>query len=362
MLPDPLKPALGSWVLKLLTKPPASRLAQIASIASLILGIGCADYLSGIWISLQVFYLIPIALAVAWHGFMAAFVTSLVCIAVRVGGDYVQNAPYAHHASITWNSLVFLATYMIVAWGIHLLVNFQRELEQRVQARTQALNAETVARQRLQQELIETSERERRTIGHDLHDGLGQHLTAMAYAAQILSQQLGNHPAASSARDLVRLAEDGIRQSRQLARGLLLTAIEPENLAREMRELAATVQRQTGVECRFETRIVPPVKDSNTASNLFRIAEEATRNSMRHARPTLLQMSLSQDRDCLVLEIRDNGAGLPLEADRKAGVGLSVMNQRAKLLGGELIVESSEGKGTHVRCRIPLSHATAAVI
>jgi signal transduction histidine kinase len=362
MRPDHLKIALNSWVLKVLTKPPVSRSARVGAIVGLVAGIGLADYLSGIWISLQVFYLIPISFAVAWLGFFAAFVTSIVCIVVRVGGDYVQNAPYAHHPSITWNSLVFLATYMTVAWGINLLVNFQRELAERVRARTQALKRETEARQKLQQELIETSERERRTIGNDLHDGLGQHLTAMAYAAQILSQQLGNHPAASGARDLVRLAEEGIQQSRQLARGLLLTAIEPENLTREMSELAASVQRQTGVACHFEARAVPTVKDSNTASNLFRIAEEAARNSTRHARPTALHMSLSHERDCLVLDIRDDGGGLPEESDRKVGVGLSVMDQRAKLLGGELIVESAQGKGTHIRCRVPLNQAVGVAI
>lgn len=356
------KSPFGAWVLAVLTEPPAGRLAQFGIIGGLIFAVGFVDYLSGIWISLQLFYLIPISCAVAWHGFRAALITSVVCIANRVAGDYIQNAPYTHHPTIIWNCLVFLATYMIVAWGIRLLVSFQRELEERVRARTEALKEETRAREKLQRELIETSERERRTIGNDLHDGLGQHLTAMAYAAHILSQQLGNHPAAGAARDLVRLAEDGILQSRHLARGLLLTAIEPDNLSREMEELAASVQRQTGVDCRFEVHAIPPLKDSNTASNLFRIAEEAARNSTRHAKPTELRLSLRHDQKDLILDIRDNGTGWPpSEADRKVGVGLHVMSQRAKLLGGELTVQSSPEQGTHIQCRVPLQHAVGAV-
>ena len=351
-----LKAALDSRVLRILTQPPAGITTRVAIITALVLGIGAIDYATGIGISLQVFYLMPISIAVAWLGFLSAFVTSICCIVVRISGDYLLGAHYMRHPAIVWNSLAVLATYIIVAWGIYLLVNLQQQLEVRVRARTAALALEVNAREQLQQELIELSERERRTIGNDLHDGLGQHLTAMAYAAQILSQQLAaeQHPAAKTAQEIVRMAEDGILQSRQLARGILLTAIEPDSLNRELQELAASVQRQSGVRCYYESLHPPLVDDSTTASHIFRIAQEAVRNSIRHAHPTALNLSLTSDSHWLVLAVSDNGLGLPATPGSKAGVGLRVMAHRAKLIGGEFTLESTPGQGTRVRCRVPL--------
>ncbi|MDB6165849.1 MAG: histidine kinase, partial [Lacunisphaera sp.] len=240
-------------------------------------------------------------------------------------------------------------------------IKLRAELEERVKSRTAALATEVLAREQLQQELIEISERERRTIGNDLHDGLGQHLTAMAFAAEVLSQQLANRDAAAAntATEIVRLAEEGILQSRQLARGLLLTAIEPANLNRELEELAATVQRQTGVRCHYEARQPPLVADSSTASHIFRIAQEAVRNSIKHAQPTALNLSLAGENESLVLRVSDNGPGLPVTARKEAGVGLRVMAHRAKLIGGDFTLESAPGKGTHIRCRVPLPASLA---
>ena len=325
-------------------------------ITALVGLIGLVDYLTGTTISLQVFYLAPIALAVAWLGYFASFFTAVCSVAVRVGGDYFLGAEYTRRPSIAWNSVGFVATYMIVAWVLQSLINLQRELEQRVKARTDALAFEISAREQLQQELIEISERERRTIGNDLHDGLGQHITAMAFAARVLSKQLTSQDtqAARTAQEIIRLAEEGITQTRQLARGLLLTAIEPGSLNRELEELAATVQQQTGVRCQYESHRPPLVADSSTASHIFRIAQEAVRNSIRHAQPTSVNLSLTSDSQALVLSISDNGPGLPLTARKEAGVGLRVMAHRAKLIGGDFILESSPGKGTSIRCRVPL--------
>ena len=353
---------LNGWVLRVLTRPRVSRWVCVVIVSVLVAVIGLIDYASGTTISLQVFYLVPIALALAWLGFFAAFVASVCSIIVRVGGDYILGADYTRRPSIIWNTLGFLATYMVVSWILESFIKLRAELEERVKSRTAALAEEVLAREQLQQELIEISERERRTIGNDLHDGLGQHLTAMAFAAEVLSQQLasGDAEAANTATEIVRLAEEGILQSRQLARGLLLTAIEPANLNRELEELAATVQRQTGVRCHYEAKQPPLVGDSSTASHIFRIAQEAVRNSIKHAQPTALNMSLARDREALVLSVSDNGPGLPATTPKEAGVGLRVMAHRAKLIGGDFTLESAPGKGTHIRCRVPLPATFAA--
>ena len=355
--PGMLGARLDAWVLRIITQPPASRRVRATIVATYVLLLGLLDYLSGPTLSLQVFYLAPILLALAWLGMPAAFVASVCSIIVRVGGDYVLGAAYTRRPTLIWNSLGHLVTYLLVAWALGSLFRLRRELEERVTSRTAALAEEILVRERLQRELIEISERERRTIGNDLHDGLGQHLTAMAYAAQVLTHQLGDRdePAAKTAREIGRLAEEGILQSRQLARGLLLTAIEPGSLNRELEELAATVQRQTGVRCHYESHSPPLARDTSTASHLFRIAQEAVRNSIRHAQPTALHLSLTRDNEALVLLVRDNGPGLPQTARQESGVGLRVMAHRAKLIGAEFSLESEPGKGTQIRCRVPLA-------
>ncbi len=349
-----------SWVLRILTQPPVSRATRVVIVAVYVGVIGVIDYASGTSISLQVFYLAPIALALAWLGFFAAFVASVCSIIVRVGGDYLLEAEYTRRPSIIWNVLGFLATYMIVAWILRAFITLRRELEERIHSRTAALEREVTAREHLQHELTEISERERRTIGNDLHDGLGQHLTAMAFAAEVLTQQLDRQDplAAGTAREIGRLAGEGIAYSRQLARGLLLTAIEPASLTRELEELAAALERQTGVRCHFESRSAPLVGDSSTASQIFHIAQEGLRNSLRHAAPTMVNLSLHGEKSALVLAISDNGPGPAVPGGGDAA--LREIEHRARLIGAEFTREINPGQGTRLCCRVPLASSPLA--
>ena len=353
---------LDPWIIRVLTRPAFSRPVCALIVAAYVVLIGLVDYLSGTAISLQVFYLAPIALALAWLGFFAAFVTSVASIVARVGGDWLLGAEYTQRPSIIWNCLGFLGTYLAVVWILHAFINLRRELEDRVRSRSDALAKEVLAREQLQQELVELSERERRTIGNELHEGLGQHLTALTFATEVLTQQLStNDPLATdTAREIGRLAEEGVRQSHQLARGLLLTVIEPAGLNRELEELASTIQRQTGVRCHYNAARPPLVEDSSTASHLFRIAQEAVRHSIRHARPTDVHLSLRGDNRELVLAISDNGAPLP-PADQGEGphAALREIAHRARLIGADFSLESEPGRGTRFSCRLSLSPSVA---
>jgi len=370
LMPRPTQPAARGtpdtrpdpWVIRVLIHPPGSRATQVLVVSAYVAVIGLIDYYSGTAISLQVFYLVPILLALAWLGFFAAFVTSVCSIVARVGGDWLLGAEYTQRPSIVWNLIGFLATYLVVAAILQAFITLRRELEARVASRSDALAKEVLAREQLQQELVELSERERRTIGNELHEGLGQHLTALTFATGVLAQQLADKDprAAETAREVGRLAEEGVRQSRQLARGLLLTAIEPAGLNRELEELAASIQSQTGVRCHFNAVQPPLVEDSSTASHLFHIAQEAVRHSIRHARPTDVHVSLRGDRRSLELAISDNG--IPLAAaEEGAGppAALREIAHRARLIGAEFSLESKPGQGTCVSCRVPLAPSAA---
>jgi signal transduction histidine kinase len=213
----------------------------------------------------------------------------------------------------------------------------------------------------LQRELLFASERERTAIGQDLHDGLCQHLVGTAFAAQVLVGELaaqGTPEKEAEARRIVRLIEESVLQTRQIARGLLLNSIKPQRLAAELEEFAAAVTQQSRVPCRFAVSGATDTTDEQTASHLFRIAQEAVRNALRHARPKSIEIALTADAEHLTLIVSDDGAGLSVSRPG-AGVGLRIMGHRATIIGGDLTVERSDSGGTSVHCRVPARSAIA---
>jgi signal transduction histidine kinase len=264
-------------------------------------------------------------------------------------------AEFTRRPELWWNALVFFAMFLVVALAVHALVALHRQLEQRVRQRTEALERETAARERLQRELLEAGERERGSIGRDLHDGLGQHLTATAYSAQILAERLAarGETTTADARAVVRLIEEGIAQNRRIARGLLLATIEPSSLAGELAELAHATTRLARVPCQCDVHGEPLPPDTGAATHLFRIAQEAVRNALRHAKPRNLAIVFSGSDRELTLTIQDDGVGLPLDAVSAPGMGLRIMAHRAEMIGAELTVERASDGGTRVCCHLP---------
>jgi signal transduction histidine kinase len=293
-------------------------------------------------------------LGTVWLGWIAGALTAVGSVATWLVTDNLQNSPFLAGTIGWWNAGMSLSAFWVVVWLLHLLTRAQRDLEQRVRQRTAALERESQARAELQRELLLASGRERSAIGQDLHDGLCQHLVGTALAAQVLAGRLGARqaPEHDEAGRLVRLIEEGIAQTRHLARGLLLASIKPERLVPELEELAVNVSRQSGVPCRFQARGTPAAPDEQTASHLFRIAEEAVRNSLRHARPRSVEITLAAAEDGLTLTITDQGEGLP-PVKSGAGVGLRIMGHRARVIGGDLTVEHQPGRGTAIRCHLP---------
>jgi signal transduction histidine kinase len=357
--PPPPRSSPTTWVLTQLAGTPGRHHGRSIAIITVILAvIGWLDYITGIRVSLELFYLVPIMLSLAWLGWRTACVTAVVSIVVRVGGDYLAAGPYRYPLTAFWNRIVDLSMYLILIWVFHALISLWRELDQRVRLRTAALEQAIRTRNELQTELFEISRRERSAIGHDLHDGLGQHLTATAMAAHLLDARLtaDRQPTADDARTIVRMLQEGIAQTRQIARGLLLAAIEPEELIAELEELTATLRQEHNIECRFTWRGPFDGLDAAISSHLFYIAQEAARNALRHARPTLVEISLTADDTTLELTITDNGRGLPAAGAPSTGMGLRIMAHRAEIIGGEFSLEpGGPASGTRVRCRVPLA-------
>ena len=320
----------------------------------LVLFIGVIDYLTGFELSLLVFYLLPICLAVASVGWRFGVVASVASIASWLIGDFAAGARFARPFISAWNALIALSTYLMVVWLLSSLLALQREMERRIRQRTSALTDEILERERLERAVLDISERERRSIGHDLHDGLGQHLTGTALVAQALGSRLSARQAdeAAEMHKIAGLIESGLEQTRNLAKGLLLAEIEREGLAIALRDFAATTAQTFHIECscRFDTDVA--LEENGTATHLYRIAQEAVRNAVRHGKAKRVEVALSADGPTVSLSVSDDGIGLPAPEARGDGLGLRIMKHRAAMIGARIAIAAQAGGGTLVACTL----------
>jgi len=213
-------------------------------------------------------------------------------------------------------------------------------------------------RKRLEKEILEISEREQRRIGHDLHDGLCQQLAGLELMSQVLAHKLERRSkdAAARAGEIARQIREAIAQTRALARGLSPVTLEAEGLMSALAELAANTEKIFRVACRFHCDAPVPVQDQAVATHLFRIAQEAVSNALRHGRTVRhIRLELSAAPGRIELSVSDDGAGFPASkpAVKSAGMGLHIMQARARMIGGALAVGPNPGGGARVSVSVP---------
>jgi two-component system CheB/CheR fusion protein len=212
-------------------------------------------------------------------------------------------------------------------------------------------------RKRLEQTILEIRETERRRIGQDLHDGLGQHLTGVAFMGKVLEERLAESSAAETAEaaKIVKLVNESIRMTRELARGLLPVASEAHGLMSALECWAGEVSELFHVACRFECTVSVFVHDEARADHLYRLAQEAVTNAIKHGHAGNIVIELAVVMGGGVLTIRDDGCGFEVAPKSQSGLGLRIMSYRAKMIGGSLSVQSSLNGGTVVRCLFPIA-------
>ncbi len=217
-----------------------------------------------------------------------------------------------------------------------------------------AMVRDTSERRRLERELLEIGERERQRLGHDLHDGLGQHLHALYYLATSLGDKMKGGPPEQSReiRRLARQLEHGLELTRSLARGLQPVNAVPEGLMVALRELAERTRELYRVRCDFVCHKAALIHRHSAANHLYRIAQEAVNNAMRHGKPKRIQIRLTATPQQVVLGVRDDGVGMRRRAGRPTGMGLRVMQYRAEAVGGSLAVRRHPRGGTEVVCHV----------
>lgn len=233
------------------------------------------------------------------------------------------------------------------------------ELEGRVQERTEELQLvnssllqEIAQRSKLEREILEISEREQRRIGHDLHDSLGQRLAGLKFMSGALVRRLAKNklPGVLSAVRIERELQHAIEETRQIARGLHPIRPDGESLRSALYELSLSVSKLFRVPCRFESSGTVVVHDYHAATHLYRIAQEAVGNAIRHARPKHIWIKLQRTNRHLRLVVEDDGRGLPAKTENGHGLGLSIMKHRASLLGAALVIAKRHGGGTRIAC------------
>lgn len=213
---------------------------------------------------------------------------------------------------------------------------------------------EVARRERLEREVLEVCEREPRRIGQDLHDGVCQHLTGVALLARSLHQALaGRADAATPMADrIARLIGEGIDQVRRVSHGLHPVADEPAGLMLALEELAAGLRETGAIEGVFDCPVAVSLDDQGAATHLYRIAQEAVQNAVRHARATTVAIHLASDAAALTMRVSDDGSGIPAGTFH-GGLGMEIMNHRARAIGATLTIEPGAAGGTVVTCRFP---------
>jgi PAS domain S-box-containing protein len=240
------------------------------------------------------------------------------------------------------------------------------ELELRVQRRTAELKsanaklqAAMVERKKLENELLEITEKERRRIALDLHDDLGQKLAGIALMTKGLSLKLAKQKAveAQDADKINSLVQQAMSHASDLAHDLATLDLATKDLPTALTDLTNRARELFSITCRFSAEGEIPALDPSTATQLYKIAQEALTNAIKHGKAKRVAVLLTNDSNKLTLTIQNNGVPFPDLQSGATGMGLRIMNYRASLIGGSLEIKSAGSRGTLVTCMVPLETA-----
>lgn len=231
------------------------------------------------------------------------------------------------------------------------------DIERKVVELTNAhhtLSMEIDNRRKLEREITRIADEEKRRLGLEIHDGVCQQIAGALLRCEALARRVerGQPMIAEDIQAVSDLLEEAMDEAHGVARGLCPLESSPNAIEAALRTLARRTQRISGLACRFiasgDIRIPDPMK----AQHLYRIAQEAVSNAVRHARATRINIALHGSENEISLQVEDDGQGLPT-ATSSTGMGLHTMACRVNLLEGEFTITSAPEGGTIVRCTVP---------
>ncbi len=216
---------------------------------------------------------------------------------------------------------------------------------------SEALKAEIAERKKVEQEILEIGEQEQRNLGEHIHDNLCQNLAGILMLTKMLAKKLDRHglEEAKELREIAGLLNDSITQAREIARGVYPVEMEGNSLMISLQGLAARMSGLYGIHCTFASSQPVLIHDNNLATHLYRIAQEAIRNSVVHGEAKQVKIYLNQIGSRMQLVIKDNGKGLGPSA-QGGGIGMQIMKYRARRLNAVLDIQNSSPCGTVLTC------------
>jgi len=286
----------------------------------------------------------------------------------RIGGALLLIASVGTLASNLWGARIdasgsqglYVGAVPYAAWVLLLSIEIARDYGLRADERNQALQALEQSREQLQQltaGLLMAREEERTAIAREIHDVLGQTLTALKMdVAWIGVRSPADAPAALRQRlgAMARLIDDTVVTVRRIATSLRPGVLDDLGLAAAVEWQAHEFEHRTGIHCALRTSVDDAALDPLLSTALFRIFQESLTNVARHSRASGVSVTLEHSGTDLVLEVRDDGVGITAAAAANTrSIGLTGMRERAQLVGGGLSISGAAGAGTTVRVQVP---------
>lgn len=320
----------------------------IAVMMFFTLVIGWLDNITGFEITLFVFYGIPIFLTVWWAGTRAGLFIAVLSGVVWWLAN-MSTTPYETQLGYAWALLNRLVYLCVAVFAVTALRNKQEADESRIQMLEE--------RRQLEKDIVSVSEYEQQRIGQDLHDGICQQLAAIGCAARVLAEDLQalGVQAAHDASLIEGSLQQVVMEARNLARGIFPVHVDRSGLAAALADLGKMMSRLTGIPIVVNDCVDVPLDAPEVSMHLYRIAQEAVANAVKHSGATEVHVAMKLEDEMLELRVEDNGKGMQYTSrTRGEGMGLRTMHYRAQTLQAVLAIEPRTQGGTKVSCRVQL--------
>jgi signal transduction histidine kinase len=322
---------------------------------TLIAVVGYVDLIVGEEISFAIFYMLPITYAAWFISSHTGIAIAALSAATWYSVEVTQHPPFSHDWIPVWNAAVRFAFFSVGVGLVRMIRSTEARLLREVSRKTRSLRMESDRRRQLERELVEVTAREQVRFTQDLHDGIGQYLSALAFHARILSDELRElkSPQAAQAERIVEIIRTTNQMIRRLDRALRVP--DEADVTAAIRTLAGEFQQLTGIRCELELTQIPEALDPFCVLMLYRIVQEALNNAVKHGNPRSVKISTVVTSGVLHARVVDDGAGLSGKSEPGSGSGLRNMKLRAELIGGHVSLLPNANAGCTVECVLPLA-------